>query len=127
VPAALVQWMKSHVSSAGGMLVLVNILLLLAGALMDEVSAIIVLAPLLHPIGIAYGFDPIHFAIIVIVNLQIGYVAPPVAINLIVAMVTFKEPFGLLCRSVLPFIAIMLAVLVVTALFPELSLVFVPR
>lgn len=127
VPAALVQWMKTHVSSSEGMLVVVNLLLLVAGALMDEVSAIIILAPLLHPIGLAYGFDPVHFGIITIVNLQIGYVAPPVAINLIVAMVTFKEPFGVLCRAVLPFIAIMLAVLVVTALFPQLSLMFVPR
>jgi C4-dicarboxylate transporter DctM subunit len=81
----------------------------------------------LHPIGLAYGFDPVHFGIITIVNLQIGYVAPPVAINLIVAMVTFNEPFGVLCRSVLPFIAIMLVVLAITALFPPLSLVFVPR
>jgi C4-dicarboxylate transporter DctM subunit len=127
VPASLVQWMKSHVTDEVGLLIVVNLLLLLAGALMDEVSAIVVLAPLLHPIGMAYGFDPVHFGIITIVNLQIGYVAPPVAINLIVAMVTFKEPFGLLCRSVLPFIAIMLAVLVVTAAFPGLSLVFVPR
>lgn len=127
VPAALVQWMKSHVTDEVGLLIVVNLLLLLAGALMDEVSAIVVLAPLLHPIGMAYGFDPVHFGIITIVNLQIGYVAPPMAINLIVAMATFREPFGLLCRSVLPFIAIMLAVLVVTAAVPGLSLIFVPR
>uniref|UniRef100_UPI0013D73B07 TRAP transporter large permease subunit n=1 Tax=Proteus mirabilis TaxID=584 RepID=UPI0013D73B07 len=73
----------------------------------------------------AYGFDPIHFAIIVIVNLQVGYVAPPVAINLIVATAAFKESFGLICRAVMPFIAIMLAVLAVTVLAPGLSLVFV--
>ena len=127
VPAALVRLMQGHVGDQWSMLLLVNLLLLIAGALMDEVSAIVVLAPLLHPLGVAYGFDPVHFGIITIVNLQIGYVAPPVAINLIVAMITFKESFGLLCRSVLPFIAIMLAVLVVTAAFPPLSLVFVGR
>jgi C4-dicarboxylate transporter DctM subunit len=127
VPASLVQWMKDHVHGPIAMLIVVNLLLLLAGALMDEVSAIIVLAPLLHPIGLAYGFDPVHFGIIVIVNLQIGYVAPPVAINLIVAMVTFKESFGLLCRAVLPFIALMLVVLVITCAVPALSLAFLPR
>jgi C4-dicarboxylate transporter DctM subunit len=127
VPAALVRLMQGHVGDQWSMLLLVNLLLLIAGALMDEVSAIVVLAPLLHPLGVAYGFDPVHFGIITIVNLQIGYVAPPVAINLIVAMITFKESFGLLCRSVLPFIGIMLAVLVVTAAFPPLSLVFVGR
>ncbi len=127
VPAALVNFMQGYVVDKWSMLLVVNVLLLLAGALMDEVSAIVVLAPLLHPLGMAYGFDPIHFGIITIVNLQIGYVAPPVAINLIVAMVVFKEQFGFICRSVIPFVGIMLAVLLVTAVFPQISLMFLGR
>ncbi|WP_290815671.1 TRAP transporter large permease [Ferrovibrio sp.] len=127
VPAALVNFMQGYVVDKWSMLLVVNVLLLLAGALMDEVSAIVVLAPLLHPLGMAYGFDPIHFGIITIVNLQIGYVAPPVAINLIVAMVVFKEQFGFICRSVIPFIGIMLAALLVTAVFPQLSLMFLGK
>jgi C4-dicarboxylate transporter, DctM subunit len=127
VPAALVNFMQGYVVDKWSMLLVVNVLLLLAGALMDEVSAIVVLAPLLHPLGVAYGFNPIHFGIITIVNLQIGYVAPPVAINLIVAMVVFKEQFGFICRSVIPFIAIMLLVLFITAVFPEISLVFLGK
>jgi C4-dicarboxylate transporter DctM subunit len=122
VPQALVAFMRVYIDSKFSLLVVTNLVLLIAGALMDESSAIIVLAPLLAPLGQSYGFDDVHFGIITIVNLQIGYVAPPVALNLIVAMVAFKEPFGFICRSVVPFIGIMLIGLVITCAFPELSL-----
>jgi C4-dicarboxylate transporter DctM subunit len=122
VPGALVAMMKGYIDSGASLLVLTNLMLLAAGALMDESSAIIVLSPLLAPLGESYGFNPVHFGIITIVNLQIGYVAPPVALNLIVAMVTFKEPFGFICRAVLPFIGLMLIGLLITCVVPELSL-----
>jgi C4-dicarboxylate transporter DctM subunit len=122
VPQALVAWMRGWIDGPVTLLVVTNIVLLIAGALMDEASAIIILAPLLAPLGQAYGFDPVHFGIITIVNLQIGYVAPPMALNLIVAMVAFKEPFGFICRAVLPFVGIMLACLVVVCAVPQLSL-----
>lgn len=122
VPQALVAWMQGWIEGPVTLLLVVNVLLLIAGALMDEASAIIILAPLLAPLGQAYGFDPVHFGIITIVNLQIGYVAPPVALNLIVAMVAFKEPFGFVCRAVVPFVLIMLACLVVVCAVPGLSL-----
>lgn len=121
-PQALVHHMQSMVTSPAMLLVVVNVVLLIAGALMDESSAILILAPLLAPMGQAYGFNPVHFGIIVTVNLQIGYVAPPVALNLVVAMAAFKESFGTIVQAVLPFIAIMLAVLVVVCALPELSL-----
>jgi len=122
VPQALVAFMKGYIDSKFSLLVVTNLVLLIAGALMDESSAIIVLAPLLAPLGQSYGFNDVHFGIITIVNLQIGYVAPPVALNLIVAMVAFKEQFGFICRSVIPFVGIMLIGLVITCVFPELSL-----
>jgi C4-dicarboxylate transporter DctM subunit len=122
VPQALVAEMKTFVSTPAMLLVIVNVLLLIAGALMDESSAIVILAPLLAPMGQAYGFNAVHFGIIVTVNLQIGYVAPPVALNLIVAMAAFKEPFGRIARAVVPFIGIMLAVLVVVCAVPQISL-----
>lgn len=127
VPQALVNWMQAYVTSPVMLLVIVNSLLLVAGALMDEASAILILAPLLAPLGKAYGFDAIHFGTIFVVNLQIGYVAPPMALNLIVAMVAFKEPFGFICRAVVPFVVIMLAVLVVVCAFPQLSLFLLKR
>lgn len=122
VPQALVGYLRGVINNQFTMLLAVNFVLLLAGALMDEISAIIILAPLLAPLGEAYGFHPVHFGIITIVNLQIGYVAPPVALNLIVAMMTFKEPFGFICRAVIPFIAIMLLVLIVVCAYPPLTL-----
>jgi C4-dicarboxylate transporter DctM subunit len=122
VPHALVKTVQSYVTGPILLLVIVNVLLLVAGALMDESSAILVLAPLLAPLGKAYGFDAIHFGTIFVVNLQIGYVAPPMALNLIVAMVAFKEPFGFVCRAVIPFTVIMLVVLVVVSVFPQVSL-----
>jgi C4-dicarboxylate transporter, DctM subunit len=126
-PQALVKTMQAWVDSPAMLLVIVNLVLLVAGALMDESSAILILAPLLAPMGQAYGFDPVHFGIIVTVNLQIGYVAPPVALNLVVAMAAFKEPFGLIVRSVIPFILIMLCVLVVVCAWPQLSLFMLKR
>jgi C4-dicarboxylate transporter DctM subunit len=124
VPQSLVAWAQTQLTSEWQMLVAVNLLLLIAGALMDEGSAIIILAPLLAPIGAAYGFDPVHFAIIIIVNLQIGYVMPPVAINVIIASAVFKQSFLTVCKAVVPFIAIMLIVLLVVILVPSLSLFY---
>lgn len=125
VPQKIVRLMQEYADTKGKMMVLVNVLLLAAGALMDEISAIVILAPLLAPLGAAYGYDPVHFATIVIVNLQIGYVAPPVALNLFVAMVAFNQPFGTVARAVIPFIGLMLITLVVTVTVPELSLYLV--
>lgn len=127
VPQILLDWARRYIDSAVLLLIAVNVLLLVAGALMDEGSAILILSPLLAPLGAAYGFDPVHFGIIVIVNLQIGYVMPPVAINVLVASAVFRESFGTVCRAVVPFIALMLLVLVATIAFPQLSLYFVGR
>lgn len=127
VPQALVRFTQLYLDNTWEMLVAVNVLLLIAGALMDEGSAIIILSPLLAPIGASYGYDPVHFAIIVIVNLQLGYVVPPVAINLIIAATVFKQSFLTACKAVVPFICIMLVVLFIVILFPQLSLFTVGR
>ncbi len=127
VPQQLVEWAQTYMQSTWQLLLMVNLLLLVAGALMDEGSAIVIFAPLLAPMGAAFGLDPIHFAMIVIVNLQIGYVCPPMAINVIVATMVFRESFGTVCRAVLPFIALMLLVLLATILVPQLSLYLVGR
>jgi C4-dicarboxylate transporter DctM subunit len=125
VPQKIVRLMQEHADTQAKMMVLINVLLLVAGALMDEISAIVILAPLLAPLGAAYGYDPVHFATILIVNLQIGYVAPPVALNLFVAMVAFNQPFKTVVRAVIPFIGLMLITLVITAAVPSLSLFLV--
>ena len=122
IPQDLAQWMTTLVDSQFTFLVILNIFLLIIGCLVDIGAAILILAPILLPIAQAYGIDPIHFGIIMVVNLEIGYITPPIGLNLIVAMTAFKEDFLLICRSVLPFIALMLFVLILVTWIPELSL-----
>jgi C4-dicarboxylate transporter DctM subunit len=92
---------------------------------MDIMSAILVLAPILTPMAIHYGINPIHFGIIMIVNLEIGYLTPPIGINLFVASGIFKEPLIDVVKAVLPFLIVMLIGLTVITIFPEISLFLV--
>jgi C4-dicarboxylate transporter DctM subunit len=92
---------------------------------MDIGSAILILAPVLQPLAAAQGIDPVHFGIIAVVNLEIGYLTPPLGLNLIVAMTVFREGFWTICRAVLPFVGLMLFGLLIVAFLPELSLFLV--
>ena len=124
-PKQMVQFMVGAVQDRWVLMFLINVLLLIVGCLMDVGSAILILAPLLEPLASAKGFDPIHFGIIMIANLEIGYLTPPVGLNLIVAMAAFRESFITICKAVVPFIAIMLVWLVIVATVPQLSLYLV--
>lgn len=126
VPQALVAWVQTVVDSRAMFLLLANLLLLVAGCVMEVGSAIVILAPLLMPMAKAYGVDPIHFGIIMTVNLEIGYITPPVGLNLFVALAAFKAGFGEVCRAVLPFVAIMLVGLAVITAWPALTFAFIP-
>ncbi|MEY3007778.1 MAG: hypothetical protein RI942_2120 [Pseudomonadota bacterium] len=99
-----------------------NAVLLLVGTLIDIGSAILIFAPLLQPIAAEQGFDPVHFGISMIVNLEIGYLTPPFGLNLIVAMAAFNASFKEVCLAVIPFLAIMLIGLVIVVSLPALSL-----
>ena len=125
MPQRLVEWMSTLISSPAGFLIAVNVLLLIVGCFMDIMSAILVLAPILTPMAIHYGVDPIHFGIIMIVNLEIGYLTPPIGINLFVASGIFKEPLTEVIKSVIPFLFVMLAGLAIITFFPQISLFFV--
>jgi C4-dicarboxylate transporter, DctM subunit len=114
----LSQWFQGPTSFLIG----TNLLLLAVGALMDIGSAILILAPILQPVAQAQGLDPVHFGIMMTVNLEIGYLTPPMGLNLIVAMSAFREDFWVICRAVLPFMLIMLVALVIVATTPQLSL-----
>jgi C4-dicarboxylate transporter DctM subunit len=125
VPGALAEWIAGFVESRTTFILLMNTLLLAVGCLMDMASAILVLAPLLKQMGAVYGVDPVHLGVIMTVNLEIGLLTPPVGLNLIIAMTAFREPFGLIVRGVLPFIAIMLLGLIIISFVPALSLLLV--
>jgi C4-dicarboxylate transporter DctM subunit len=119
------QWVGQvieRVDSPAAFLLASNLVLLVTGSLVDVGSAILILAPLLQPVARELGIDAVHFGIMMIVNLEIGYLTPPMGLNLIVAMGAFKAGFGEVCRAALPFIGLMLLGLVLVALVPQISL-----
>jgi len=103
-------------------LLIVNAILLIAGALMDSISAIMIIAPLIAPIAIKLGIDPIHLGIIFIVNLEIGYLTPPIGLNLFVASSVFEKPLGEVIKSVVPFILILLVGLTAVTYIPSIAM-----
>ncbi len=115
-------WLRHANLSPMAFLLIVNVALIFIGALMDSVSATLVFAPLLAPIAFdVYGIDPIHFGIVFVVNMEIGYLAPPVATNLFVAAAIFKRPFGQVTVAVLPTLAIVCVALGTLMYVPTLS------
>src|SRR5437762_6265872 len=125
VPQLMVSWMQGYITSPLMFMLLVNILLLIVGCLMTTGEAILVLGPLLAPIASSYGYDKVIFGLIMILNLEIGYLTPPVGLNLIVAMSAFKQPFGRLCIAALPFIGLMLVCLALVIWQPWIAMYFV--
>jgi C4-dicarboxylate transporter DctM subunit len=122
VPEHMVDWLSGQIDSRIAFLLIVNVFLLVIGCIMDIGSAILILAPMLMPLAEAQGIDPVHFGIIMVVNLEIGYLTPPLGLNLIVALGAFRENFWEICRAVVPFLLLMLAGLSVVSFWPELSL-----
>jgi len=127
VPQEAAAWLAGHVNEPWQFIILVNIFLLLLGCVMEILSAILIVAPLLAPIAANYGMDPIHFGIMFIVNLELGYLTPPMGINLFVASTVFERPIVQVIRGALPFLLLMLFCLIVIAWFPSLSLVLLDR
>lgn len=122
IPQTLVAGLSGLVGTEGGFLVMALVLLLVVGCIMDIGAAILILAPLLKPLAVSYGIDPVHFGILMIMNLEIGYLTPPLGLNLIVAMGAFKEDFWTIARATLPFIGLLLFGLVIVTLVPQISL-----
>lgn len=122
VPTAVLDWIQSTTESRVITLIGLNIFLLIVGCLMDIFSAIIIVVPLLLPIAEQFGIDKAHLGIIVLTNLEIGYLTPPVGMNLFISSIKFDRSVVLLYRSVLLFIALLLVALVLVTYVPELSL-----
>ena len=114
--------MEQHVSGQLEFLILLNLFLLVVGAMMDIFSAIVVVVPLILPLAQRYGVNPIHLGIIFLANLEIGYSTPPVGINLFIASQRFARPILTLFRSAVPFLAIMLVWLLIVTYLPQASL-----
>lgn len=121
IPHHMVQWIQGFDLEPWQFLLVLNVLLLLVGMAMDILSAMFIFVPLLAPIAAQMGVDPVHFGIIFIVNLEIGYLTPPVGLNLFVASALFEKPIGHIIRSVIPFVAVMLVGLLLVTYQPAIS------
>ncbi len=121
VPDQLIELMKQYVSSKIVFLLLLNLFLLVVGCLIDIFSATIVVVPLIVPLGVAFGVDPVHLGIIFIANLELGYLTPPVGLNLFLSSYRFKKPVLEVARASLPMLAIMGIGVVVITYVPWLS------
>jgi C4-dicarboxylate transporter, DctM subunit len=115
LPAKLVSWVQSHIESRLAFLLALNIFLLVVGWLMEIFAAIVVVVPLIVPLGAAFGIHPVHLGIIFVANLELGFLTPLVGINIFLASYRFKRPVLEVCRAALPFMAILaIGVLVIT-------------
>jgi C4-dicarboxylate transporter DctM subunit len=122
IPVTLVEWVQSHIESPLLFLLALNALLILAGALIDIYSAIVVFAPLVAPMAAAYGIDPLHMGVIFLANMELGYLMPPMGENLFLSSYRFGRPLPEVYRSTLPYSAIVLAVVLLITYVPGLTL-----
>jgi C4-dicarboxylate transporter, DctM subunit len=117
VPTRLVEWMTEHVKSPALFLLALNVALLVLGSVLEIYSAIIVLAPLVAPLGVAYHIEPIHLGVVFLANLELGFLFPPMGLNLFLAASRFEKPLPYLWRKAAPFLLIMtIGVLLITYL-----------
>ena len=116
---------QTHIESKYVFLLALNALLLVVGCMMDIFSAILVVVPLIAPMGEAYGVDPVHLGIIFLANLELGYLTPPVGLNLFLSSYRFGQPLTRVYRSVLPFLLILLGGVLLITYVPALSLALV--
>ena len=122
IPMVILESMQEIIKSKWAFLIGLNIFLLLVGCIMDIYSALLVVVPLILPIAVSYGIDPVHLGIIFLTNLEIGYSTPPVGMNLFIAAFRFNKPVLALYRAAVPFIIILLIGLMLITYIPQLSL-----
>lgn len=122
VPQRLFDTVEPWISNKYMFLVMINILLLIVGMMLDIFAALVIMAPLIIPIALAFGVDPVHLGIIFLANLQIGYCTPPVGINLFLASHRFGKDILVIYRSTLPFLGWLLVALLIITWWPGLSL-----
>lgn len=126
IPDKAVEWSAATFDSKWTFLLALNLLLIVAGCLMDIYSAIVVIVPLLIPLGAKFGIDPVHLAILFLVNLELGYLTPPVGMNLFLAAYRFDKPVLEVAKAALPVLAVFLIGVVLVTYLPSLT-TFLPR
>ena len=121
VPAAVLAWTKAHIHSPTVFLLVLNAVLLVLGSVLEIYSAVIILAPLLAPLALAYGIDPLHLGIVFLANLELGFLFPPMGLNLILASTRFGQPLTRLWRVTLPFLLVRAVGVLLITYLPALT------
>ncbi len=121
VPTHALAWVQSSIHSKYVFLLLLNLVLLVAGSVMEIYAAIIVMVPLIVPIGLAFGINPIHLGIIFLANMELGFLMPPVGMNLLLASYRFKKPLAEVCWSVLPMLLVLFIGLMLITYIPQMT------
>jgi len=122
IPTALLATVRAHITSPHLFLLVLNVVLLVLGSVLEIYSAIVILAPLVAPIGAAFGIDPVHLGVVFLANLELGFLFPPVGLNLFLASSRFDKPLPQLYRHVVPFLIILgIGVLAITYL-PQMTI-----
>lgn len=125
VPMKLFRLCQTFITSKFVFLILLNIFLLMIGAMLDIFSAIIIMVPLILPVALEYGIHPVHLGIIFLANMQIGYFTPPVGMNLFIAGYRFNKPIIDIYKATIPFMLVLLFAVLIITYWPWLSLVFI--
>ena len=125
IPTLLRDWIQVTIDSRLVFLLILNVILLLTGCIMDIFSAILVVVPLITPLGMLFGIDPIHLGMIFLANLGVGFITPPVGIDLFLASYRFEKPLPFIYRSVAPFFLIQIIAVLIITYIPEISLFLV--
>ena len=126
VPGSLFTWVSAHIDTPLEFLLALNLFLLVVGMLVDIFSAVVILTPLLVPLGMHYGVHPAHLGVVMLANLEIGYMTPPVGINLFIASYRFKVSLLTVVRATLPFLLLLGLALVIITRWPALSIGLLP-
>lgn len=125
IPTLLFDWVKQHIHSPITFLLFLNLFLLLLGAILDIFSALVIMVPLIVPLAIGYGIDPVHLGIIFLANMQLGYFTPPVGMNLFIASYRFNRPITDIYKATIPFFFVLLAAVLIITYWPALSLTLI--
>ncbi len=125
VPVRLFEVIRTHIDSRLTFLILLNVFLLGLGMMLDIFSALVIVVPIILPVAVGYGIHPVHLGIVFLANMQIGYITPPVGMNLFIASYRFERPVVEVYRATVPFFLILLATVLVITYWPALSLALV--
>jgi C4-dicarboxylate transporter DctM subunit len=127
IPVRLFEVVREQVDSRFVFLILLNVFLLALGMILDIFSAIVIMVPIILPIAIGYGIHPVHLGIIFLANMQIGYITPPVGMNLFISSHRFERPVIEVYRATIPFFIILLIAVLLITYLPGISLFLVPN